>query len=166
MARKGYTSGCAAGVSRQYCPDYASTRRDLAAFMIRAKFGNVFGSSLSGCATTLANGTTSPTPGLYPPALTNSCTAADSGDNFALFVTGLAYFTDNKAENGNVWYTFVQKMREMRITNGTFLGPANDGRNGLYSIGANALPPLSGPGSEGNLTRRQVLIFMVRGFFL
>jgi len=65
-----------------------------------------------------------------------------------------------------VWYTFLQKMREMRITNGTYLGPANDGRNGLYSIGANALPPLSGPGSEGNLTRRQVLIFMVRGFFL
>jgi hypothetical protein len=166
MARKGYTSGCSAGVTRTYCPDYATTRRDLAAFMIRAKFGNVFQSSLSGCASSLPNGTTSPTPGLYPPAFTTSCNSGDTGDNFALFTTGLPYFTDNKAETGNVWYTFLQKMREMRITNGTFLGPANDGRNGLYSIGANALPPLSGAGSEGNLTRRQVLIFMVRGFFL
>ena len=166
MARKGYTSGCAAGVVRSYCPDYVSTRRDLAAFMIRAKFGNVFASSLSGCAFNFTNGTTSPNNTLYPPAITTTCGAGNSGDNFALFTTGLGYFTDNVAETGNVWYPFLQKMREMRITNGTYLGPASDGRAGAYSIGANGLPPLSGPGSEGNLTRRQVVTFMVRGFFL
>jgi hypothetical protein len=166
MARRGYTSGCFAGVTRQYCPDYASTRRDLAAFMIRAKFGNVFGSSLSGCSVDFTGGTTSPTNTIFPPAITTSCNAGDSGDNFALFTTGLPYFTDNPAVTGNFWYPFLQKMREMRITNGTFLGAANDGRNGTYSIGANGLPTLSGPGSEGNLTRRQVVTFMVRGFFL
>jgi hypothetical protein len=166
MARKGYTSGCFAGVTRQYCPDYISTRRDLAAFMIRAKFGNVFGSALSGCAFNFTNGTTSPANSIFPPAITTTCNSSDSGDNFALFVTGLPYFTDNPTETGNFWYPFLQKMRELRITNGTYLGPASDGRSGTYTIGANALPPVSGAGSEGNLTRRQLVTFMVRGFFL
>jgi hypothetical protein len=163
MARKGWTSGCAAGVARRYCPDYISTRRDLAAFMIRAKFGNVFGSTLSGCAFGFVNGTTPANSTIFPPSLTTNCTAANSGDNFGLFVAGLPYFTDNPAVTGNDWYVFVQKMRELRITNGTFLGPNSDGRNGSYSIGSNAIPPVGDP---GNLLRKQVVVFMVRGFFL
>jgi hypothetical protein len=163
MARKGWTSGCAAGVARRYCPDYISTRRDLAAFMIRAKFGNVFGSTLSGCAFGFVNGTTPANSTIFPPSLTTNCTAANSGDNFGLFISGLPYFTDNTAVTGNDWYVFVQKMRELRITNGTSLGPNSDGRNGTYSIGNNNIPPVGDP---GNLLRKQVVTFMVRGFFL
>lgn len=161
MARRGYTAGCAAGVARRYCPDYISTRRDLAAFMIRAKMSNVFPTVLSGCAFGFVSGTTAPNSTIFPPALTTNC-GSGTGDNFGLFVTGLPYFTDNPAVTGNDWYVFLQKMREMRITNGTFLGPNNDGRNGTYNIGQNNVPPVNDP---GNLLRKQVATFMVRGFF-
>jgi hypothetical protein len=171
MARKGWTSGCAAGVTRNYCPDYISTRRDLAAFMIRAKFGNVFGSTLSGCAFTFTNGTTPINSTLFPPAITTNCQGANTGDNFGLFITGLPYFADNPQNTvGNVWYPFLQKMRELRITNGTSLGPNSDGRNGAYNLGcasSNTCPagvPL--PTDPGALLRKQVVTFMVRGFFL
>ncbi len=161
MARRGYTSGCAAGVARRYCPDFISTRRDLAAFIIRAKFSNVFASVLSGCAFTFVNGTTSPTSTLFPPALTTNCNV--NGDNFGLFLTGLTYFTDNPQVTGNDWYPFVQKMRELRITNGTFLGPNNDGRNGTYALGVTTgVPPI---GDSGNLLRKQIASFVMRAFF-
>lgn len=174
MARKGYTSGCSAGVARRYCPDYISTRRDLAAFMIRAKFGNVFPSTLSGCTFGFVPGTTSPTSTIFPPSMTTNCAG---GDNFGLFTTGLQYFTDNPQVTGNDWYVFLQKMRELRITNGTFLGPNIDGRNGQYSSGKSiytctgtSVPPISCPADPtdtvGNLLRKQVATFMVRGFFL
>jgi hypothetical protein len=161
MARKGWTSGCAAGVAQRYCPGYISTRRDLAAFMIRAKFGNVFASVLSGCAFGFTSGTTSPNDSIFPPALSTNCSTL--GDNFGLFVTGLPYFGDNPKQTGNDWYAFIQKMRELRITNGTSLGPNLDGRNGTYNIGTNGVPLFTDPGA---LTRRQVVVFMVRGFFL
>jgi hypothetical protein len=161
MARRGYTSGCAAGVARRYCPDFISTRRDLAAFIIRAKFSNVFASVLSGCAFTFVNGTTSPTSTLFPPALTTNCNV--NGDNFGLFVTGLTYFSDNPQVTGNDWYPFIQKMRELRITNGTFLGVNADGRNGTYSLGVTVgVPPIGDP---GNLLRKQIASFVMRAFF-
>jgi hypothetical protein len=161
MARRGYTSGCAAGIARRYCPDFISTRRDLAAFIIRAKFSNVFASVLSGCAFSFVNGTTSPASTLFPPALTTNC--AVNGDNFGLFVTGLTYFSDNPQVTGNDWYPFVQKMRELRITNGTFLGAANDGRNGTYALGVTTgVPPIGDP---GNLLRKQIASFVMRAFF-
>jgi len=160
MARRGYTSGCAAGVARRYCPDYISTRKDLAVFMIRAKMSNVFPSVLSGCSFQFVAGTTPLTSTLFPPGLTTNCA---TGDNFGLFVTGLQYFTDNPKVTGNDEYVFIQKMRELRITNGTSLGSANDGRNGLYTRGVVAgVPPIGDP---GNLLRKQVATFMVRGFF-
>ena len=160
MARRGWTSGCAAGVARRFCPDYVANRRDLAAFMIRAKMSNVFPSVLSGCTFGFVNGTTSPTSTIFPPALTTNCAG---GDNFGLFVPGLTYFTDNPQAVGNDWYVFIQKMREMRITNGTSLGPLLDGRNGTYSPGDAA--PVVDPASPGALLRKQVAVFMVRGFF-
>jgi len=162
MARRGYTSGCSAGVALRYCPDYIATRKDLAVFMIRAKFSNVFNTVLSGCSFGFVGGTTSPAPStLFPPAMTTSCGTV--GDNFGLFTTGLAYFTDNPSVTGNDEYVFIQKMRELRITNGTFLGPNNDGRNGTYTRGSIGLPPIGDPGA---LLRKQVATFMVRGFFL
>jgi len=161
MARRGYTAGCFAGTSRRYCPDYIATRKDLAVFMIRAKMSNVFPSVLSGCSFGFVNGTTSPTSTLFPPAITTACA---TGDNFGLFVSGLQYFTDNPAATGNDEYVFIQKMRELRITNGTSLGAASDGRNGVYTRGVvSGAPPAIG--DPGNLLRKQVATFMVRGFF-
>jgi hypothetical protein len=163
MARRGYTSGCAAGTARRYCPDWISTRKDLAVFMIRAKMSNVFPSTLSGCAFTFATGATPANSALFPPNLTTSCVG---GDNFGQFITGLPYFTDNPgptAQVGNDEYPFIQKMRELGITVGTSLGPNLDGRNGTYSRGVvSGPPPLGDP---GNLLRKQVAVFMVRGFF-
>jgi len=168
MARRGYTSGCSAGTARRYCPDYIATRKDLAVFMIRAKFSNVFQSVLSGCTFGFVNGTTTPAPStIFPPALTTNCSAG--GDNFGLFVTGFRYFDDNPSVTGNDEYVFLQKMRELRITNGTLLGPANDGRNGHYArgpVGFTALPSTdAADGTNGYLLRKQVATFMVRGFF-
>jgi hypothetical protein len=160
MARRGYTAGCAAGTARRYCPDYIATRKDLAVFMIRAKMSNVFPSVLSGCSFQFVSGTTSTTSTLFPPALTTSCA---TGDNFGLYTTGLQYFTDNPKVTGNDEYVFIQKMRELRITNGTSLGAANDGRNGIYTRGVVSGPPPIG--DPGNLLRKQVATFMVRGFF-
>ena len=62
-----------------------------------------------------------------------------------------------------------EKMRELRITNGTLLGPANDGRNGHYArgpVGFTALPSTdTADGTNGYLLRKQVATFMIRGFF-
>jgi hypothetical protein len=162
MARRGYTSGCAAGTARRFCPDWISTRKDLAVFMIRAKMSNVFPSTLSGCAFTFVTGATPASSTLFPPNLTTNCTG---GDNFGLFVTGLPYFTDNPApiQVGNDEYPFIQKMRELGVTVGTSLGPNLDGRGGTYSRGVvGGPPPLGDP---GNLLRKQVAVFMIRGFF-
>ncbi len=98
---------------------------------------------------------------MFPPALTTNCIV--NGDNFGLFVTGLSYFTDNPPVTGNDWYPFVQKMRELRITNGTSLDPNNDGRSGLYSGGITyGLTPIGDP---GNLLRKQIAPFIMRAFF-
>jgi hypothetical protein len=165
MARRGYTHGCAASdLATNYCPDWISSRRDLAAFVIRAKMSNIFGSLVNGCGFGFTNGTTSPISTLFPPSFTITC--GPTGDNFGLFVTGLTYFnpvTENPQVNGNVWYAYIQKLRELRITNGTNLGPNNDGRNGAYSLGtSNGPPPIGDP---GGLTRRQLAAFIMRGFF-
>jgi hypothetical protein len=93
--------------------------------------------------------------------LTTNCNV--NGDNFGLFVTGLTYFSDNPQVTGNDWYPFIQKMRELRITNGTFLGVNADGRNGTYSLGVTTgVPPIGDP---GNLLRKQIASFVMRAFF-
>jgi hypothetical protein len=162
MARRGYTHGCAASdLATNYCPDWISTRRDLAAFVIRAKMSNIFASLVNGCGFGFTNGTTTPISSLFPPAFTITC--SPTGDNFGLFITGLTYFSDNPQVNGNVWYAYIQKLRELRITNGTSLGAANDGRNGTFALGTvNGPPPVGDP---GQLTRRQLAAFIMRGFF-
>jgi hypothetical protein len=156
MARRGYTGGCG---QNRFCPDIVANRRDLAAYMIRAKEGNVFASVLSGCAFSVDT-TTPPTSTIFPPAITSIC---DAGDNFGLFVTGLPYFTDNLPVIVNDWYVFIQKMRELRVTNGTSLGPNTDGRNGTYSPGTSVA--VVAPNDPGALLRKQVAVFMIRGFF-
>jgi len=78
-------------------------------------------------------------------------------------VTGSNYFTDNPNVTGNDAYVFLQKMRELRITNGTYLGPLGNGREGLYTPGVISGPPPAG--DPGNLKRKQIATFMVRAFF-
>ena len=182
MARRGYTSGCSAGTARRYCPDYISTRKDMAVFMIRAKMNNVFPSLLSGCAFTYSSVPVVSPGGVsfFPtPAVTN-CAA---GDTPTVFIPALPYFTDNPAPPspvGNDEYPFLQLMREFRITSGISLGTAFDGRNGCYGRGNPGLPiandPNNGPitctvggftaaPGSGNLLRKQVATFVMRGFF-
>jgi hypothetical protein len=52
--------------------------------------------------------------------------------------------------NTHVFYAFIQKLRELRITNGTSLSTAS--ALGTYS-------------PEANITRGELMTFVVRGFF-
>jgi hypothetical protein len=171
MARRGYTSGCGAtdanGVG--YCPDRIATRKDMAVFMIRAKFSNVFPSVISGCALNVA-ATTPPPPGVsffFPPAFGTNCVP---GDNFGF--SGLPFFDDNPIPTTtalNAEYAYIQKLRELRVTNGTSLGPKLDGRNGHYARGPFVFSslPANDPvdGTFGYLRRKQVAVFIMRAFF-
>jgi len=122
MARRGYTKGkgvCTVQGTTdaifRYCPNDLITRGEMAVFLIRAKMNNVFPTSLSGV----------------------------PGDKFGLFQQSPSYFTDTNSTQD--FYIYIQKMRELRITNGT---------------GATAYSP-------GNpLTRQEIATFVVRAFFL
>ena len=73
----------------------------MAVFLIRAKMSNVYPSVISGC----------PTP--QAPA----CPGVPGGDNFGLTVGTNQYFTD--VGPSNAFFVYIQKMYELRITNGT-----------------------------------------------
>ena len=132
MARRGYTKGSggqctAAGTDDavyRFCPNDLVNREEMAVFIIRAKMNNVFPTSLSG--------------GSVP-------TIAPYGDNFKFFLQ-TPYFSD-VPNSGNTadYYIYIQKMRELRITNGT--------------TGSTFSP-------TANLTRDQIATFVVRAFFL
>jgi hypothetical protein len=121
MVRRGYTKGCGATADPQfaYCPTLAVTRAQMAVFLIRAKMNNVFPTTLSGIPL-----------------------AAPYGDNFGVFTPTVAYFSDVPAD---AFAPFIQKMRELRITNGT----------GGATFSPNA-----------SLTRKEIATFVVRAFFL
>jgi hypothetical protein len=70
------------------------------------------------------------------------------GDQFGLFVGCSPYFSD--VANTHVFFAFIQKLRELRITNGTSLSTAS--ALGTYS-------------PEANITRGELMTFVVRGFF-
>jgi len=127
MVRRGYTKGkgiCTVQGTTdavfRYCPNDLITRGEMAVFLIRAKMNNVFPTSLSGL----------PAFGPY-------------GDQFGVMQQSPSYFTD--VTSASDFYIYIQKMRELRITNGT---------------GATAYSP-------GNpLTRQEIATFVVRAFFL
>ncbi len=121
MYRRGYTKGCGStnDAKRLYCPNDPITRGQMAVFLIRAKMENVFPTTLSGI----------PLSSPY-------------GDNFGTF-TPSDYFTDLGTVPDFVLY--INKMRELRITNGT---------------GATTYSP------NADLTRQEIATFMVRAFFL
>ena len=125
MYRRGYTKGCSSTDDplRKYCPTDPVTRAQMSVFLIRAKMNNVFPTTLSGI------------PAAY-------------GDNFGLFQQTPSYFTDVTSAATDPfkdYYIYVQKMRELRITNGT--------AGSLFSPG-------------NNLTRQEIATFVVRAFFL
>lgn len=141
MYRRGYTKGCVGNdVIRLYCPTAIITRGQMAVFLIRAKLNNVFPTVLSGCPVT-------PTGGVSACGL--------NGDNFGLFVPTQPYFTDNPppvATNpATAIYPYIQKIAELRISNGFSLGPAGIGLNGVY-------------GPDDPLTREQIAVFVIRAF--
>ena len=123
MARRGYTKGCSGTVDtgRHFCPNDLLNRAQVAVFIVRAKMDNVFPTSLSGAI------------------------GAPVGDNFS--VIPVPYFTDVQP-NDPQWgqfYIYIQKLRELNITNGTSpttYSPAN------------------------TVTRKEIATFVVRAFFL
>jgi hypothetical protein len=138
MYRRGYTKGCQStfDVLRKYCPVQVLTRGEMSAFLIRAKMNNVFPTSLSGIQSAL-------------------------GDNFGLFQVSTPYFSDVPASHP--FFLFIQKMRELRISNGT------------SPVSAQTCNPTTGfctggtftpDAPAGNLTRGQIVTFVVRAFFL
>jgi hypothetical protein len=126
MARRGYTKGCNSTNDPQsaYCPNQPVTRAQMAVFLIRAKMNNVFPTTLSGLVL-----------------------ASPYGDNFGTYLPPTPYFADVTAADPvfGQYYIYIQKMRELRITNGT--GGVS------YSPG-------------NNLTRKEIAVFVVRAFFL
>ena len=112
----------------------------MAVFLIRAKLNNVFPTVLSGCPVTPAGGV-------------SACGL--NGDNFGLFVPTQTYFTDNPvpsaANPATAIYPYIQKITELRISNGFTLGPAGNGLNGIY-------------GPDDPLTREQIAVFVIRAF--
>jgi hypothetical protein len=126
MIRRGYTKGCGNTIDPQfrYCPTDPVTRAQMSVFLIRAKMNNVFPTTLSGL-----------------PA------AAPYGDNFGTFNPSTPYFSDVTASDPvfGPYFPYIQKMRELRITNGT---------------GGVTFSP------GNNLTRKEIATFVVRAFFL
>ncbi len=126
MARRGITKGCNSTTdpTAAYCPNQPVTRAQMSVFLIRAKMDNVFPTTLSGIPLT-----------------------APYGDNFGTFLPPTPYFSDVTAADPiyGPYYIYIQKMRELRITNGTGGATFSPGQN---------------------LTRKEIATFIVRAFFL
>jgi hypothetical protein len=135
MYRRGYTKGCADtnDGQRRFCPELDLNRGEMAVFIVRAKTNSVFPTVTSGAFTTTS----------CQPAGT-TVAAGNVGDQFGLFIGCNGYFTD--VPNTHIYYAFIQKLRELRITNGTDLTAR------LYS-------------PADKLTKGQLMTFLVRAFF-
>jgi len=135
MYRRGYTKGCdqTNDGQRRFCPTRSLTRGEMAVFIIRAKMNSVFPTVTSGAFTTTACQPTG-----------TALTVTQLGDQFGLFAGCGAYFTD--VPTTHVYFAFIQKMRELRISNGTSFTPTQ------YS-------------PDATLTRGQLMTFLVRAFF-
>jgi len=138
MSRRGYTKGCEATNDGQhrFCPDRTLTRGEMAVFVVRAKMNGVFPTVVSGAFTT----TTCQPPGTA---------VGQVGDQFGLFAGCNPYFSD--VPKTHIYFAFIQKLRELRISNGTSL-PATNGQMGTY-------------GPDLPMTRGQLMTFLVRAFF-
>jgi hypothetical protein len=137
MYRRGYTKGCDAtnDGQRRFCPTRTLTRGEMAVFLIRAKMNSVFPTVTSGAFTTTS---------CQPPGTQ----VINVGDQFGLFAGCSPYFSD--VPNTHIYFSFIQKMRETRISNGTALSTPTT--LGTYN-------------PEATLTRGQLMTFLVRAFF-
>jgi S-layer homology domain len=135
MYRRGYTKGCSdtGDGQRRFCPGRTLTRGEMAVFIIRAKMNSVFPTVTSGTFTT---STCSP-PGTV---------VTQVGDQFGLFAGCRPYFSD--VPNTHIYYSFIQKLRELRVTNGT----------GLSATSATYSP-------DNSITRKEIMVFLVKAFF-
>jgi hypothetical protein len=132
MYRKRITTGCFANdARREFCPSRTLTRGEMAVFLVRAKMNNVYPSVISGC----------------PSPQTPGCAGIAGGDNFGLTIGVNPYFTD--VDTSNAYFVYIQKMYELRITQGT-----------------NPVPGLPAYSPNSTLTRGETLVFIVRAFYL
>jgi hypothetical protein len=133
MYRRGYTKGCEAtnDGQRRFCPTRTLTRGEMSVFIIRAKMNSVFPTVTSGAFTTTS---------CFPPGTL----VTQIGDQYGLIAGCSPYFAD--VPNTHTYFAFIQKMRELRISNGTSFTPSN------YS-------------PDATLTRGQLMTFLVRAFF-
>jgi hypothetical protein len=140
MYRRGYTKGCSEDNDgqRRFCPGRTLTRGEMSVFIVRAKMNSVFPTVTSGAFTTSV---CSP-PGTVVSGVTQV------GDQFGLFAGCRPYFSD--VANTHQYFAFIQKMRELRISNGTSLSTPTT--LGTYE-------------PERNLTRSELMTFLVRAFF-
>jgi hypothetical protein len=136
MYRRGYTKGCNAttDAQRRFCPAENLTRGQMSAFIIRAKMNSVFPTVTSGAATASC--------------LPTGTAVTQVGDQFGLYAGCSPYFSD--VANNHLFFAFIQKMRELRISNGTSHSTAT--ALGTY-------------GPDETLTRGQLMTFLVRAFF-
>ncbi|MBL8177056.1 MAG: S-layer homology domain-containing protein, partial [Bryobacterales bacterium] len=74
--------------------------------------------------------------------------AAQVGDQFGLYTGCNPYFSD--VPNNHIFYGFIQKMRELRISNG--VTHSTETALGQYA-------------PDATLTRGQLMTFLVRAFF-
>jgi len=153
MARRGYTKGCSTtqDTTHRYCPTDPVTRGQMAVFIIRAKMNNVFPTSLSGIPLNGPYGDNFGTflginPNGVAPGPNGQCTTAGC-------MTG-QYFNDEPITDQ--FYPYIHKLRELRITNGTL--PNADPAHPC------AQAPCYSPSL--NITRQEIVTFIVRAFFL
>ena len=137
MYRRGYTKGCDSSNDgqRRFCPTRTLTRGEMSVFIIRAKMNSVFPTVTSGAFTTTS---------CQPPGTQ----VAQVGDQFGLFVGCSPYFSDVAATHP--YFAFIQKMRELRVSNGTSLATAT--ALGTYT-------------PEATLSRGELMTFIIRAFF-
>ncbi|MFN7936534.1 MAG: S-layer homology domain-containing protein [Bryobacteraceae bacterium] len=137
MYRRGYTKGCnqTSDPQRRFCPGETLTRAQMSAFIIRAKMNSVFPTVTSGAATSSS-------------CLPTGTAVTQVGDQFGLFVGCAPYFAD--VPNNHSFFAFIQKMRELRISNGRTLTTAT--ALGTYD-------------PDAALSRGELMTFLVRAFF-
>jgi hypothetical protein len=142
LVRRGYTRGCLLtnDGTFNFCPFDWTTRAQMAVFVIRAKMNNVHPTVLSGCPATQS----------FPNPPFN---CINGGDAFWVLQRATPYFPGDTPVT-HPFYGYIQKMREMRITNGI----------SATQYGSEVTPVDQTSANPNLLTRGQLATFIVRAF--